>query len=348
MKSSWAAILFSFVLLAAAQAQQGADEKYLSIYSLVQQAETLAGHGESQAALTTWLDAQTQLQRFQKLYPDWNPGVISFRLDDVAKKIAVWNKATNALPSLAETNASPANTTAQIHAQLENLNNQVRAAQVENEMLQAKLKEALSAQPTTIDASELARAQSEILSLMKENDLLKAGQTSTRGSSVTTDNGASAQTRRELDSYAKQYAEQRARAEQLAADNEKLRQGQKATGMDTEALAALRQQNEKLKALVGGNTSELAQTRQQLADYTKKFSTEHARAEQLSAENTKLQKAGGQNQQLNTQLATPAPTASSSQEVDKLSAQIHAARTEIAALKSAAAVSTLEKTALEN
>ena len=40
---------------------------------------------------------------------------------------------------------------------------------------QAKLKEALAAQPATVDSRELAKAQEQIQSLMKENELLKTG-----------------------------------------------------------------------------------------------------------------------------------------------------------------------------
>ena len=39
---------------------------------------------------------------------------------------------------------------------------QLQSAQAENQTLQAKLKEALSSQPTTIDSSELAKAQEMI------------------------------------------------------------------------------------------------------------------------------------------------------------------------------------------
>ena len=45
--------------------------------------------------------------------------------------------------------------------------------QADNTTLQAKLKEALAAQPAAIDSRELARARETIRSLMKENDLLK-------------------------------------------------------------------------------------------------------------------------------------------------------------------------------
>jgi len=361
MKLSWAVLLLSLVLLLSAHAQLEADEKYISISSLAQQGDNLVAT-DPRTALTAWGDAQAQLRRFQKMYPDWNPGLISYRLEDVTKKIAGLqgeSAATNAPPTKIETAGAPAETTDQIRAQLDNLNAQVRAAQSENETLQAKLKEALAAQPATIDATELTRAQEQLRSLMKENDLLKAGRPSAREKVVVTDTNAVAKVQRELNDYVKKYAEQRARAEQLMAENERLRQSQKTGGVDTEALAILRRQNEKLKALVAGDTNELAQTRQQLADFVQKLSAEHAQVEQLTAENAKLQKNSEQNvaalgalreqnQKLQAKLAAVPATPAGSLEAEKLSAQLREARAEIAALKSAAAVAALEKTTLEN
>ena len=54
------------------------------------------------------------------------------------------------------------------------LRGQVQQLQADNAMLTAKLKEALAVQPAAVDPRELAKAQEQIQSLMKENDLLKA------------------------------------------------------------------------------------------------------------------------------------------------------------------------------
>jgi hypothetical protein len=72
--------------------------------------------------------------------------------------------ATNAVAAAPDTDG---NATGRLRAQAQNL-------QADNETLQAKLKEALSAQPATVDTQKLAAAQAQVLSLMKENDLLRA------------------------------------------------------------------------------------------------------------------------------------------------------------------------------
>jgi len=102
-------------LLPSAHAQQEADEKYIAIYGVVQQAENLADTGEPKQALASLTDAQTQLQTFQKIYPDWNPAIITYRLDDLAKKIATINAKLAAMatppsaPAVTEAAAGPPN-----------------------------------------------------------------------------------------------------------------------------------------------------------------------------------------------------------------------------------------------
>ena len=49
----------------------------------------------------------------------------------------------------------------------------MRQLQADKSLLEAKLKEALAAQPAAVDPRELARAEEKIRGLQKENDLLK-------------------------------------------------------------------------------------------------------------------------------------------------------------------------------
>ncbi len=80
------------ILLAAglspALAQQDEDDQYLIIYSLIQQADGLAAAGQPQRALAQYAEVQNELQKFQKIYPDWNPKIVNFRLKYLAEKIA--------------------------------------------------------------------------------------------------------------------------------------------------------------------------------------------------------------------------------------------------------------------
>ena len=166
-----------------AHAQQEADEKYIGIYNLMQQADGFAQTGNPGEAVAAFTDAQNQLLQVQKQFPNWNPNIVSFRLSQISDKIAelknrsdmvaaakksVAAAATNT-PASTPPPSAPATTDGS-----EDLRAQLQAAQAANEALQAKLKEALAVQPTAVDPRELENAQTKIRDLMKQVDLLKA------------------------------------------------------------------------------------------------------------------------------------------------------------------------------
>jgi tetratricopeptide (TPR) repeat protein len=178
-------LLLAIGLLAAgllpARAQQDADDKYIGIYSLLQQADNLAETGDPGEALAAYSDAQRQLLQMQKRFPAWNPNIVLFRLSHVTDKIAELQKHAapvkkSATPVASET-VSPhvvTVTNAADTSALDDLRTQLQVAQTANELLQARLKEALAVQPAAIDPRELEQAREKIRWLMKENDLLNA------------------------------------------------------------------------------------------------------------------------------------------------------------------------------
>jgi tetratricopeptide (TPR) repeat protein len=172
------------VALSPARAQQSSDDQYIAIYSLIQQADALQSGGQPRQALDGYSQALAELQKFQKVFPDWDPKIVTFRLDYLAQKI---NGLAAQFP-LPPKNVTPPEPTTpaptiaippatDVEMQLSSLRAQVQGLQSDNAMLQAKLKEAWSAQPATGDTQELAKAQAQVLSLMKENDLLRASAT---------------------------------------------------------------------------------------------------------------------------------------------------------------------------
>lgn len=175
------ALLFAGLLFTA-RAQQEADDKYIGIYGLIQQADSLADTGDPGEAVAAFTDAQNQLQQLQTQYPDWNPKIVSFRLNQIADKIAelksrpayaaaVQKLQAAAVPAPAIT---PPPASLPLSNESDNLRAQLQAAQAANNDLQAKLKEALSVQPAAVDPRELQAAQDKIRLLMKEVDLFKA------------------------------------------------------------------------------------------------------------------------------------------------------------------------------
>jgi Tfp pilus assembly protein PilF len=251
-------ILILAVPLPSARAQQGADDQYIIIYTLTQQADSLDSTGQLQQALAQYVQVQDELQKFQKNYPDWNPRIVSFRLNYLAEKIAeVTAKLSVVLqsgalpgtvPAPPAPGAAPSTSAADLEAQLGALHEQVQQLQADNTTLQAKLKEALGAQPAAVDPRELSRARETIRSLMKENDLLKVSLA--RGKTGTTPGGAGA----ELDALKlaelalvaanQKLAEQTARASNLDRENQAVLAG-------PEGMAASREENALLKKHLG-------------------------------------------------------------------------------------------------
>jgi tetratricopeptide (TPR) repeat protein len=253
MKSFLLAAMLLIFLLTSARAQMGADDQYIAIYGVVQQAETQISAGEPQQALASLKVAQAQLQKFQKLFPDWNPGIINYRLDSVSQKIAALQAqvaATSAVvPPASATNEMSAAEMAKASAQEESLRAELAAARAENQTLQSKLKEALALQPAAIDAGELAKAQEKIRSLMKANDLLEARASLATGKPGGPDTNEISSLRQQLANASGKYSAEHSRAEKLAAENAALQKDlQPAGGQNSTALEALRSENDRLKA----------------------------------------------------------------------------------------------------
>jgi Tfp pilus assembly protein PilF len=235
------------VALPRAHAQQGPDDQYVIIYSLIQRADSLAEAGQPQQALAQYAEVQGELQKFQKLFPDWGPKIVSFRLDYLAGKIAGLSAqfpATNAPPQMdAMSNAvSPADA-AGLASQLDTLRAQAQSLQADNTTLQAKLKEALAAQPAMVDSRELAKAQDQIQALMKENDLLKANlaEQKTNAPAVPETNPQA------LADANQKLSEQAGHADKLAQENLALQARVKTLTDSMAAAEALREENALLK-----------------------------------------------------------------------------------------------------
>lgn len=245
MKSFLVAAVFFLGLLPAVHAQADADEKYIAIYGVVQQAESLADTGGPKEALSSLLDAQAQLQQFQRIYPDWNPAIINYRLSDLSSRITTVKARLAALApkqTVETAPASPAAQNARLSAEEQNLRAQLQSVQAENDTLQAKLKEALSSQPAVIDSGELARVQEQLRELMKENDLMKAN------SAMDRDTNRVSVLRQQLADALTKYSAEQTRAQKLIEENAALQRDLKRVALDASAVDLLRSQNDRLKS----------------------------------------------------------------------------------------------------
>jgi tetratricopeptide (TPR) repeat protein len=264
------AVLFCLAVLPEVRAESQ-DEQYVRIYNLIQQADSLNESGQTTQALAKYLEAQTALKRFQTVNPDWNTKVINFRLKYLESKItplATKIPAPNAPPvppanvpvpaakteftlKLPVPAARPTAATADAANQLKTLQEEVRQLASDKMLLQAKLKEALSIQPAVVDPRELAKAQDRVKSLLKENELLKAG-----------------------------IAQEQARPARLAtpailqSEKQALAEANRKLAEQTEAAAVLRAENEILKKQVAD-----LRTKQPAQDKAEDLSRQLARSQ---------------------------------------------------------------------
>lgn len=331
---------------------QGAEEQYVRIYNLIQQADALNGNGQFALALPKYLEAQSALQRIQKFNPEWNPKVVTYRLGYLAEKIEAGATTPSAAPkpsaattipaSVAptpESAAQPTATPATPAPSVVELQNSVARLQADKAILEAKLREALATQPAAVDPRELSRAQDRIQSLLKENELLKsnldAGKAVPRTEAETKEiedlKNALAESNRKL-------VDQSARANVLLAEQQELQQRLNATAAATNEVASLKQslaETNRRLAEQTAVTEKSVNEKNSLQERVTQLTLTAAAAEALRAENTILKQ-----QLTQTQATNVAAVAEATRITNEAAARL-------AALQSDTQLIRLEKLALE-
>ena len=254
---------------------EAVDDQYVGIYNLIQQGDALNENGQLTPAMAKYSQAQADLIRFQTANPDWNEKVVSFRLRYLAAKIALIS--SEAPPVTATVAITPSNAPPGLPALpvahpvimppslppvvaprpvnnsddiIRSLQEQLRQEDADRAVLQAKLKEALSAQPASLDPHQYYQAQAQILALQKENELLKFSLEQSRGSRTNADTGTGEQVQQELAEAHRQAAALAQANAALTAENGKLQAQVKMSAAPDADTAALRQENAVLKQQV--------------------------------------------------------------------------------------------------
>ncbi len=166
-------------LLAGSVLAEEPEDQYVPIYLMMQQAEELEQAGSGTTALVKFREAQAQLDKLQTAFPLWNAKLVSFRQRYVTAKISSLEKQYPGvgLPAASTITNAPVPVAVNVQAQVDELRNQLRQALADREILQGKLREALSVQPAASDPRELAKADEQIRQLQKTNDLLQVALT---------------------------------------------------------------------------------------------------------------------------------------------------------------------------
>ena len=84
--SSITTLVLSLGLLFTAQAA-GPDDSFIQAYTLIAQADNLSRLGQKNSAIQKYRQAHNDLAALQSGYPNWNAGVVSFRIKYVDQKL---------------------------------------------------------------------------------------------------------------------------------------------------------------------------------------------------------------------------------------------------------------------
>jgi tetratricopeptide (TPR) repeat protein len=352
MKRLFALVLFALCIGAAQLHADSADDQYVRIYNTIQEGDAFNNAGRYADALTKYSEAQLSLARFKRVYSDWNTRVISFRMNYLTAKIATVTPKVPARPIAAQTAGSAArakpnaNGTAKTaglsQEQLNTLHGQVRQLQADKILLEAKLKESLSIQPTSSDPRELARAQERIKNLQKETDLLKATLHDAKAQPVA-DSRVMDDMKRPLADATRKLGEAADKSTTLAAEKTALQN--KLNGMEQTAYNAA--QMEATKKALDDATRQLAEEKETAAKTAAERDTLLAKEKTLAADSEAASALRMENQIIKKQLADLRAASASPGNVAQSTKMLAEAQAQIAALLSDKDVLRLEKVALE-
>jgi tetratricopeptide (TPR) repeat protein len=310
---------------------QSPEEEYVRIYNLIQQADALQTAGQSDEALPKYLEANTALLRIKRFNPVWQPKVVSYRLNYLAEKIAAIPGAkpvspqTTAPPAVSSgptppvppPGTAPAPQSTEVQQQMAALQESVRRLQSEKTILESKLKEALATQPAAIDPRELTKAQDKVQSLLKENELLKAGLEQEKARPASLNARELEEARRALAEANTKLAEQVAVASKLAVEKGALQDQVGSLTASAAAADVLRTENTLLKKqlaetkTVAATASVVPEAARKLAEAEAQLATMRSDTEVLRLEKIALES------RLKKVLATPAlKSATVSREAD--------------------------------
>lgn len=164
-------------LLCMGMALAGPDDDYIAVYRTLSNADAEQIQGHLRDARRNYQEARERLLALHRAYPSWNEKVVGFRLRYIEEKLTQLGPDEPGSPN-ASAPASPATPSVapegEVLDQFNRLNQQIGELTHDRKVLEAKLREALSAQPAPIDPRELQQAVEKISALQSTNQVLSA------------------------------------------------------------------------------------------------------------------------------------------------------------------------------
>jgi tetratricopeptide (TPR) repeat protein len=276
---------------------QGPDEEYIRIYNLIQQGDTLQQNGQMRDAYGRFLEAQAALKQFQTVNPSWETKLIQFRLNYVAAKVRQFAPA----PALVLEKEPPKPLTPrEWQEKVQALTGEAKQLAVDKTLLEGKLREALAAQPTTVDPREVAKAEEKIRALQKDNELLRTSLKQAENKAAKTTGSPAASEAKSLADAKNKLAEQVKMVAALKEEKAVLEKRVKSRE-DRSVIRSLKAENESLQ-------KQLTEVKKQVSAATAASGLSRAEIKQiqrLQAENESLQK---QLSKVTKQVPVPAPS----------------------------------------
>lgn len=262
----------------------GPDDRFLGIYTLIQQGDDLMAASRPGAARERYRDALNRLLEFEKEYPRWNESIVRFRKQYLQDRVGTAPAAPVA-PTPSTGVAADALGDPRVNA----LGEQVNHLRAERDLLQAKLREALSAQPAAVDARELAQATERIASLEREVQTLRqaaVGRPEEPAPTVSLERWEEAQ--RSLETVRNDLARQTDLLANLTRENATLRE-QLRTASEPREVPATPAQLEQREQQLAAAQVQLGELRDRMSKLEQELVGEQARARTFAAEKATLE-----------------------------------------------------------
>lgn len=349
----WLVACLGILLLAGTAWGQSGDEEFVRLYNLIQQADTLNSSGQSGLAIARYREALAGLKRMQKAYPTWNQKIVKFRTDYVIEKLGPFANEETPLPTPAndlKTQTPPPVDPAEVELRMKNFQERIQRLQDEKQTMEAKLREALTAQPAALDPRELRKAEDQIKTLQKEVDVLRVNLEQEQAKQNAVDPKALEGAQKALEESNRRVKLQAEALSILNTEKEVLKTRLQSISEYPNAAAiateneSLRRQIQELQAKAIANTTG-KDTAQKLEQAQAELKTQTERNEVLQAERTLLERRlqsltqeTAEQRKLNEQVATlQASLTVAQQQVTQLSNENQTLQTKLAVAISALA-----------
>ena len=244
-------------------------EQYLRVCEIINRADRAFASSAPAEALATYREASRALTDFRKEHPTWNAPLVEVRAKHVGDRVKLLEQnppAAAALAAIAPTPAAPSGPlpqprSADVTNEFRIVLQELRAAEADNALLLAKLREALASTPAMLDPRELQRAEQSINTLKSENQQLRQQlEAALNGPAATASTTAGSpevkRLRREIEDLNRKLTAQADAAVELLAEKaaELNRQAEELTALKSNvapavapALADLQKENTRLK-----------------------------------------------------------------------------------------------------